>query len=74
MQVEVILNCQHLIVHGTGQGEAMHRKRTLNLAAVKPMTIQLTSSVLQWLNELGHNLLHKPALTENFCMYYLNVT
>jgi hypothetical protein len=42
-------------------------KRGLNLAVVRPTTVQLTA-VSEWLHMIGHNLLHKPALTGNLCM------
>jgi hypothetical protein len=43
-QAEVILNHVNLNVRGTGQGEARHRSiRDLNLAAVRPTTVQLTN-------------------------------
>jgi hypothetical protein len=47
--------------------------RGLNLAAVRPMTIELTE-VLEHLSNLTHKLLHKPALTENRCISCINVT
>jgi hypothetical protein len=48
--------------------------RGLSLAAVKPTTDQLNSSVSEWLNKLRHNLLDKPALTETLCISCINVT
>jgi hypothetical protein len=48
--------------------------RGLNLAAVRPTSVQLTSTVSEWLNMLRHNLQHEPALTETLCMYCINVT
>jgi hypothetical protein len=75
MQAEVIPNHVNPNVRAIGQGEAMQRKyRSIKLAAVKPTTVQLTSSVSEWLNFLRHNLLHEPALPETLCIYYLNVT
>jgi hypothetical protein len=41
--------------------------RGLNLAAVRPTTVQLTV-MSEWLDKLRHNLLHKPALTGNLCI------
>jgi hypothetical protein len=38
--------------------------RGLNLAAVKPMTVQVPNCRFGGLNKLRHRLLHNPALTE----------
>jgi hypothetical protein len=45
IQGEVILNHVNPNVHDIGQGEARYRKyvRGLNLAAVRPTTVQLTA-------------------------------
>jgi hypothetical protein len=51
----------------------MESIRGLDLAAVRPVTIQLTA-VSEQLHKLRHKLLHKPALTENLCIFFINVT
>jgi hypothetical protein len=43
------------------------------LAVVRPTTFQLTADSDQ-LQKLRHNLLHKPALTEDLCIPCINVT
>jgi hypothetical protein len=45
IQAEVIINHVNPNVRDTGQGEVRHRKylRGLNLAAVRPTTVQLTA-------------------------------
>jgi hypothetical protein len=47
--------------------------RGLNLAAVRPTTIQL-SAVSEKFHKLRHNLLHGPELTGNLCITCINVT
>jgi hypothetical protein len=48
------------------------RIRGLNLTAVRLTTVQLTG-VSESLHKLRDNLLHKPALTGNLCIYYINI-
>jgi hypothetical protein len=58
-QAEVILNHVNLNVPGIGQREIIVLStRGLNLAVDRPMTSQLTA-VLEQLNKLRHNVLHK---------------
>jgi hypothetical protein len=68
---EVILNHVNLNVPGTGQREVIvGSTRGLNLTEDRPMTSQLTT-VLDQLNKLGHNVLHKSASTEIYYKCYL---
>jgi hypothetical protein len=43
------------------------------LVAARPTTVQLTA-LSEWLHELRHNLLHRPALTGNLSIPCINVT
>jgi hypothetical protein len=65
-QAEVILNNKTPTVCATGQGEPRHRKykRGLNLAADKPMTVQVSNCCFLGLNKLRHKLLDYPAVTD----------
>jgi hypothetical protein len=70
-QAKVILNHRIPIVRGTGQEEATQAQLDGAWLGRAPSsfatTVQLTSSVPEWLNYLRPNLLHEPALTETLC-------
>jgi hypothetical protein len=66
---DVVLNYVNPSVHGIEQGEARHRSiRGLNLAEVRPTTLS------EWLNKLGHNLLHTPLLRKILYIFFIKVT